>query len=164
MSLMVSQIPSISIVYSTVCSDADQRKHQSSASLAFVRGTDRWPVNSPHEGPVTRKMFLFNGVIMELYNTVPVKSGWLYTANPDSPKNIIIVIIRITTLSRWLLYTDWCCWLLFRLPSTPLPSVVVWQQPLSFNSSPLCTKWHIFRCIFVNEKFVLWSEFHWICP
>ena len=43
--------------YSTVCSGADQRKHQSSASLAFVRGIHRSPVNSPHKGPVTRKCF-----------------------------------------------------------------------------------------------------------
>ena len=42
---------------STVYSGADQRKHQSSASLAFVRGIHRWPVNSPHKGPVTRKSF-----------------------------------------------------------------------------------------------------------
>ena len=42
---------------STVYSGADQRKHQSSASLAFVRGIHRWPVNSPHKGPVTRKYF-----------------------------------------------------------------------------------------------------------
>ena len=28
-----------------------QRKHQSSASLAFVRKIYRWPVNSPHKGP-----------------------------------------------------------------------------------------------------------------
>ena len=45
-------------------SGADQRKHQSSASLAFVRGIHRWPVNSPHKGPVTRKMFPFDDVIM----------------------------------------------------------------------------------------------------
>ena len=44
-----------SIVCSTVDSGADQRKHQSSASLAFVRGTHRSLVNSPHKGPVTRK-------------------------------------------------------------------------------------------------------------
>ena len=45
------------IVYSNVYSDADQRKHQSSASLAFVRGIHRGPVNSPHKWPVTRKCF-----------------------------------------------------------------------------------------------------------
>ena len=43
--------------------DADQRKHQSSASLAFVWGIHRWPVNFPHKGPVTRKMFPFDDVI-----------------------------------------------------------------------------------------------------
>ena len=40
------------------------RKYQSSASLAFVRGIHRWPVNSPHKWPVTRKMFPFDDVIM----------------------------------------------------------------------------------------------------
>ena len=47
-----------------VYSDADQRKHQSSASLAFVRGNHRGPVNSPHKWPVKRKMFPFDDVIM----------------------------------------------------------------------------------------------------
>ena len=55
MDAIASQITSLTIVYSTVYSDADQRKHQSSASLAFVRGIHRWPVNSPHKWPVTRK-------------------------------------------------------------------------------------------------------------
>ena len=41
-----------------------QRKHQSSASLAFVRGIHRWPVNSLHKWPVTQKMFPFDDVIM----------------------------------------------------------------------------------------------------
>ena len=63
-----SQITSLTIVYSTVYSDADQRKHESSASLAFVRGIHRWPVNSPHKWPVTRKMFPFDDVIMILVN------------------------------------------------------------------------------------------------
>ena len=64
MSVMVSQITSISIVCSTVFSSADQRNHQSSASLAFVRGIHRWPVNSSHKGRVTWKMFQFDGIIM----------------------------------------------------------------------------------------------------
>ena len=45
----------LTIVYSTVYLGADRRKHQSSASLTFVRGIHRWPVNSPHKGPVTRE-------------------------------------------------------------------------------------------------------------
>ena len=64
MTALVSQITSLTIVYSTVYSGADQRKHQSSASLAFVQEIHRGPVNSPHKGPVTRKMLPFDDVIM----------------------------------------------------------------------------------------------------
>ena len=65
MSTIASQITSLTIVYSTVYSDADQRKHQSSASLAFVWGIHRGPVNSPPKWPVMWKMFPFDDVIME---------------------------------------------------------------------------------------------------
>ena len=69
MGAVASQITSLTIVYSTVYSGADQRKHQSSASLAFVRGIHRWPVNSPHKWPVTRrKMFPFDDVIMRRWS------------------------------------------------------------------------------------------------
>ena len=64
MGAISSLITSLMIVYLTVYSDADQRKHQSSASLAFVWGIHRGPVNSPHKWPVTRKMFPFDDVIM----------------------------------------------------------------------------------------------------
>ena len=64
MGTMASQITSLAIVYSSVYSDVDQRKHQSSASLAFVRGIHRGPVNSPHRGAITRKTFPFDDVIM----------------------------------------------------------------------------------------------------
>ena len=49
-------------------SGTDQRKHQSSTSLAFVWGIHRGPVNSPHKWPVTRKMFPFDDVIMRKRN------------------------------------------------------------------------------------------------
>ena len=61
MSAMVSQLTSLTIVYSIVYSGADGIKHQSSASLAFVRGIHCWPVNSPHKEPL---MFPFDDVIM----------------------------------------------------------------------------------------------------
>ena len=57
MSAMASQITSLTIVYSTVYSGTDKRIHQSSASLAFVRGIHRWPVNSPHKGQWRGKCF-----------------------------------------------------------------------------------------------------------
>ena len=62
------------IVYSTVYSGANRKTHQSSASLAFVRGIHRWPVNSPHKWPVTRKMFPFDDVIM----------GWIIYTRPGT--------------------------------------------------------------------------------
>ena len=65
MGTMASQITSLTIVYSIVYSGADQRKHQSSASLAFVRGILPGPLNSPLKCPVTRKMFPFDDVILE---------------------------------------------------------------------------------------------------
>ena len=54
MSAMVSQITGVSIVCLTVCSDTDQRKHQSTAPLAFRRGNHWRPVDLPHKGPVKR--------------------------------------------------------------------------------------------------------------
>ena len=64
MGAMASRITSLKVVFATVSSDADQGKHQSSASLAFVRGIHRGPVNSPHKWLVTRKMFPVDDVIM----------------------------------------------------------------------------------------------------
>ena len=71
MSAMASQITSLTIVYSIVYSGADQRKHQSSASLAVVRGIHRWPVNSPHKGPLTRKMFPFDVDLIYRITCIP---------------------------------------------------------------------------------------------
>ena len=73
MTVMASQITSLTVVYSTVYSDADQRKHQGSASLAFVWG---------HKGPVTRKMFSFDDVIMVIYvrrQQKAVANVWTFT-------------------------------------------------------------------------------------
>ena len=68
MGAMASQITSLTIVYSTIHSGTDERKHQSSASLAFVCGIHRWPVNCSHKWPVTQKMFPFDDVIMIFCN------------------------------------------------------------------------------------------------
>ena len=68
MGAIAPQITSLTIVYSTVYSDVDRRKHQISTSLAFVRGIHRAPVHSPHKWPVTRKMFPFDDVIMQTWS------------------------------------------------------------------------------------------------
>ena len=74
MNAMASQITSLTIVYSAVYSGADQSKHQSFASLAFVWGIHRRPVNSPRKWPVTRKMFPFDEVIM--WNNNDITFTW----------------------------------------------------------------------------------------
>ena len=81
MGAAASQTTSLTIVYSTVYSDADQRKHQSSASLVFVQGIHRWLVNSPHKWPVTRKIFPFDDVIM-IWNLMS------FSSRPSTDKNI----------------------------------------------------------------------------
>ena len=63
---MASRITSLTIIYFTIYSGADQRKHQNSALLAFLRGIHRWPMNSPHKCPETRNMFPFDDVTMEV--------------------------------------------------------------------------------------------------
>ena len=81
MGTMATQITSLTIVFSTIYSGT-YKKHQSSASLALVRGIHRWPVNSPHKGPVTGKMFPFDDVIMDRSaqsSTGPI--GWLWPSD-----------------------------------------------------------------------------------
>ena len=78
MGAMAPQITSLAIVYSTVYSGTDQRKHQSSASLTFVRGIHRWPVNSPHKWPVTRKIFSYDDVIMNANLIVTGDIGYFH--------------------------------------------------------------------------------------
>ena len=75
--LMASEITSLTSLWSTVYSGADQRKHQNSVSLASVQGIRRGPVNSPHKGPVARKMFPFDDVIM-----AKVSSSHSHTRGP----------------------------------------------------------------------------------
>ena len=87
MSTTASQITSLTIVYSAIYSRADQIKHQSSASLAFVRGIHRSPVNSPHKGPVTRKMFTFDDVIMHFSHGARGVTMWYQN-------NIFVLLIN----------------------------------------------------------------------
>ena len=60
MNVMTYLITGISLVNSTVFSGENLRNHQSSASLAFVRG------DFPHKGPVKRKMILFDDIAIKI--------------------------------------------------------------------------------------------------
>ena len=76
MTMLASQITNLMVVYSIVYSGVNQRKHQSSASLAFVREIHRGPVNFPHKWLVTRKMFPFDDVIMWYTKCTSRHSNW----------------------------------------------------------------------------------------
>ena len=103
MSVMISQITSLEIVYSTVYLGADQRKHQSSASLAFSRGIHRWPANSPHKGRVTRKMFPLDDVIM-LSNILGKRDSRFRTRHSGS--NINSILANSIIVKAWTLHHD----------------------------------------------------------
>ena len=95
MSMMTSQITSPTLVYSSVYSDADQRKHQSSASLSFVRGIHRGPVNSPHKWPVTWKMFPLDDVIMHKFE---LPGDDTFNAFAEYPS--VVHVVRQTSSGR----------------------------------------------------------------
>ena len=99
MGAMAPQITCLTIIYSTVDSGADQRKHQCSTSPAFLREYHRWPVNSPHKRPVTRKMFPFDDVFMtrSLISTSWDPSSELYTCWP-CPRQFTS---ELTLVSLW---------------------------------------------------------------
>ena len=92
------QITALTIVYSTVYSGADQRKHQSSASLAFVRGIHRWPVNSLHRGPVTRKMFPFYDIF--IFKALEVRECQLGMATCEYDAGGRILLPRVCHTQR----------------------------------------------------------------
>ena len=73
----------------------DQRKYQSSASLAFVRGIHRWPVNSPHEEPVLQKMFLFDDVTMETDGKRITSFGaqWFLKYRPNIWQWVLVITV-----------------------------------------------------------------------
>ena len=127
MGTIVFQISSLMIVYLTVYSDANQRKHQSSASLAFGH---RGPVNSPHKWSVTRKMYPFDDIIMLgifvftsniFYTYSEIGLGWSYLKhwNCQNLKNsiqcsvifitvvlfLMLLLILISVISLLLMFT-----------------------------------------------------------
>ena len=101
MTMLPSQITSLTVVYSIVCSGVDQSKHQSSASLAFVQEIHRGPVNFPHKWPVTRKMFPFDDVIMK-YLILSWRYGCIYHGTE-------LVWPPVTYFTK-VLFCDWKYW------------------------------------------------------
>ena len=97
------------IVYSTVYSGVDHRKHQSPASLAFVRGIHRGPVNSPHKWPVTRTLFPFDDVIMVMPQAFSchgvIMINWYWLVSTSKYPAIIETIFDIFLLKILILHS-----------------------------------------------------------
>ena len=112
MSGRASQITRVSTVCSSVCSGADQRKHQRPASLAFVRRIHRWPVDSRHKGPVTRKMFPFDDVATYslLIRDVTVVCGQILDCGQIKSQNVLIALSISWALSLLLVQTQAARW------------------------------------------------------
>ena len=154
MDWMASQITSLMIIYSTNYSGADQRKYQSSASLAFVRGIHRWPANSPHKWPVTRKMFPFDDVTM-LNNVGQSKKKTCL-------KLLAIAALKKTRVSLGILHCAWGRARSFRSSDITLtyPSpiihvqdhilhIYIWNHGISFDINHK-TKYSNAMCKFIR--------------
>ena len=105
MGAMASQITRLTIVYSTVYWGWDQRKHQSSASLAFVWGIHRRVVNSPHKWPITRKMFPFDDVI----TCSSVAVGSIFLSGIVITWNMLVSKAWTTITDPHVMHQDKCC-------------------------------------------------------
>ena len=107
---MASQITDVPSVYSTVCSDVDQWKHQSSALLTFVCCVGNSPVTGgfPHKGPVARKMYPFDDVIMLVWCVTLPRQGQHF--------NPMLRLVSIGLVNNKYLKTQGSFW--------------VWAQPI----------------------------------
>ena len=121
MSTMASQITSVTFVYSTDCSGADQINIKALGQWPFMRGIHQWLVNSSPKGPVTRKMFLFDDVIM------------LFCATISLLKWCTICMGDLSYGFQWI-----------KFPSMLSMHVQSWTEPFSlkncysFNIEPYC--------------------------
>ena len=102
MSAIASQFTGVSMVCSTVCSGADQRKHQSSASLAFVGGI--------HKEPVTRRMFPLWWRHHGTKTTQEADSNEVCQVSRNSILSSNNVIITPKWYNKYIIITLGICW------------------------------------------------------
>ena len=126
-SVMASQITSLAVVHSTAYTGADKRKHQSSTSLAFERGIHRWPVNSSHKGPVTRKMVPFDDVIMSFSPQV----RWVTMTTIESLRWMMLetwLPTETLTHQRFFIVYIWCLVISIKIPINELAFILAREQ------------------------------------
>ena len=93
------------------------KKTSNSASLAFARGIQRWPVNSRHKWPVTRKMFPFDDVIMYFFSRVQYHAVDLWNLLSD-----VIKIFHVANISN-VIYVKKIQWIFFTILTQEMPQV-----------------------------------------
>ena len=154
MNAMASQITGVSIVCSTVSLGAHQRKHQSSPSLAFVRGIHRWPVDSPHKGPVIMSHKIYRRMRCGSSCVIMDSGSDLYT---NILQGGVIFAARAVISSR--------------IGVNPVPGIgIVWRRRtfgirIIKNTRPLNMNWSsfdhtipLFMYLFIHAVFsALWS-------
>ena len=170
MGTTASQITRFTIVYWTVYSGADERKHQSSVSLAFVRGIHRSPVNSLDKGPVKRKMFPFDDVIMlsVLKCIFLIRKNRIQTI--EMTTNLILNLRVRYVGNRFTVIFNWSGYILRPTKTVNMISVNAVQPVQTFivikcSSNVLREKyrtalWHFFMNFHFSLKIVFFFENH----
>ena len=145
MGTIASQITSLTTVYSTVYSDADQRKHQSSASLAFVRGIHRGPVNSPHKWSVMRDDVIMCNTYMYMpHSASNIARHWQMASQIDKG-------VSFETEHKYGAFQICASYLYFRWPVCVRSDLGLW----SINSNCLeCSQGSANVCLGLETEFV----------
>ena len=133
MGAIASQITSLASVDSAVKLGIYQRKHQSSASLAFVRGIHRRPVNSPQKGPVPREMFPFDDVIM-VTKGADIRSSMLltkWTSLTTRYRHSMQIYVRCKYYVNYGNYIEWWCVICFGLIDTVSQFVRIYHPAIT---------------------------------
>ena len=126
MSVMASQITASRLfTQSFFRAQMKERKLQSTASLAFMRGNHWWPENSPHKRSVTRKMFPIDDVIV-------IMPEYFQIVTPCSACAMSGYIFRIIIQIWWLMTCPWLCLHSPILPPGIVPLLILrvgyWQR------------------------------------
>ena len=163
MSTIASQITSLTIVYSTIYSGADQSKRQSSASLVFVWGIHRGPVNSPHKWPVTRKTFPFDDVIMFQWNMNPnAKMFYQESACEIVVCKILTILVRTQCVNSSLCHVMSCHIIVYKVMINQIISLTIFHHDsnlmkILFYSHPNSIK-------VISIKLCIWhNSYHSMC-
>ena len=160
MGAMASQNTSFTIVYSAVYSGEDQRNYRSSESLAFVRGIYRLPKNSPHKGPVTRKMFPFDDVNMRKLSIIVRRAGLLWSQQDFEWRWSVPLFKCLTVLEFSFILFDLCLLItFFNFIMNYVPIVTFWiftYHKIWILSIMFCSIWSYWIIYFLACLEVSW--------